>query len=118
MPRPPKRVKPSNNQRMRLSRRLYGKLREIGGDTVEIGNGMRRYEVSKFDLDLVGQKETIRDVRDRLVALLTIEGWEVQRSAHYDNITLSNAEFGVASAVLAGFQNMNSGEVSLSVYIR
>lgn len=111
--------RPSNRMRSRISRRLWGKLREIGGETIELRNDSGRYEVSKFDIDVVGDKDVVRDVRDRLLALLTIQGWTIERNQPYfDNIVLSAEDLGDIQATLGGFQDMHNGEVCLSVHIR
>lgn len=67
----------SNRQRAKLNKRLFSKLREVGGSEIEISCDPlgALYEVNKHGLHVDGQD--LQDTYDRLLALLMIEGWTV-----------------------------------------
>jgi hypothetical protein len=72
----------SNNKRAALSKRLWGKLRELGGPELDLENDPlgARYEVNKYGIIVnTDTFDEIKDVFDRLLALLTVEGWTIKR---------------------------------------
>jgi hypothetical protein len=72
----------SETQRKKLSRRLWSKAREVIGDADVVmhddplGN---RYSVNKYAIIVEGEDyDTVLDCRSRLLALLMIEGWNIE----------------------------------------
>lgn len=72
----------SNRQRSRMSKRMWAIFREAGGDAPELSLDPlgRLYEVNKFGIhaDFETRQEA-DEVRERVLALLTIAGWEIER---------------------------------------
>jgi hypothetical protein len=87
----------SNQQRSRLSHKMWGKIREIGGSEVEIEKDPlgARYQVNKHGLIVTGSVEAIEDLHLRLVALLTVELWRVEKNGSM--ITLSHPFSGTSN---------------------
>jgi len=73
----------SEAQRKKLNRRLWGKMREIIGDAdVAMHDDPlgQRYSVNKHAIIVEGDDyEVLLDIRNRLLALLTVEGWDTRK---------------------------------------
>ena len=91
----------SNRQRDRLNKLVRRKLIEIGGDEIDIKRDSlhHRYEVNKFGIDVDAPLTTLLDVYDRLLALLTVEGWTLQREG--STLVLRHHSADATSAVLS-----------------
>lgn len=66
-----------------MSKRMWAILREAGGEGPELTRDPlgQRYDVNKFGIhaDFESLQEA-EEVRERVLALLTIAGWEIERS--------------------------------------
>jgi len=82
----------SNNQRSKLNHILRGKLREISGNDIEIGNDPlgSRYNVNKYGLVVEGDREVVIDTFDRLLALLTMECWTLDLQPGQSTVQVSS----------------------------
>jgi hypothetical protein len=109
----------SNHQRAKFSHLLWTKLREIGGSEIEIEKDPLgyRYQVNKHGLIVSGDMSVIQDTHARFIALLMVEGFEVDRTI--SGVRIAAPSLNQAHAVLDVPQEMpltQDGKLRIGIY--